>query len=323
MKLLLWLSILLKGGWLVAGFNRMAPLSEPFLTLALGGSVALILGEFAILFWWLYPLECARKGLSLSRGEYLRLRVGLVFETLAPLIAVGLIALAVAYALHGSPNKNAGEWLLMGAMGIAGVALSVLYARRGLILPVRSLRLSEHLLNEVQRMGRELGVQVREVLVLNGTRSRTVNAFALGGRRIAITDYLLANLTEREVLAVLAHEVAHLAQRRRLWRLWWLELGAAGGLVVGLAPLWQLLPAWSNPLLMAMLALGMTMPMLWLRRHHELEADTFAASQYGAEAIRSALLKVATLRGEGDKSARGIHPALRQRLDHLARFAMR
>ncbi|MCS7064755.1 MAG: M48 family metalloprotease [Fimbriimonadales bacterium] len=301
---------------------RSSPPVELQLALALSLGFLLLLGEFALLFWRLYPLERARWGLTLSRSEYLRLRLGLVFETVAPLVAVGLIALAVTCALHGAQRENAGERLLMSFMGVAGVALGVLYARRGLILPVRTSSLAQPLQTEVQRLGRELGVSVRELLVLDGRRARMANAFALGGGRLAITDYLLAHLAEREALAVLAHEVAHLAQRRRLWRLWLLELGAAGGLIVGLAPIWQQLPAWSHLLLMAMLMVGMAAPMVWLRRRHELEADAFAASQYGADTMKSALLKVAALRTAPSRGATGIHPSLQQRLAHLERLAM-
>lgn len=297
----------------------------PFIAypLALFLGFALMLGEFMLLFWRLYPLERARRGLTLSRSEYLRLRVGLVFETAAPAVAAGLLALSAIDVLHGKPGESGGERLLIGIMGVVGVALGVLYTRRGLMLPVRSLSIAQHLQDEVQRMGRELGVQVRELLVLDGTRARMANAFALGNGRIAITDYLLANLNERETLAVLAHEVAHLAQRQRLWRLWLLELGAAVGLLVGLAPLWQRLPAWSHLLLMAALTAGMATPMVWLRRWHELQADTFAASQCGADAMKSALLKVAALRGISSEGVARVHPSLQQRLAHLERFAIR
>ncbi|GBC93909.1 Protease HtpX [bacterium HR15] len=300
-----------------------SPFAISHLAFALCFGFALVLGEFTLLFWWLYPLERVRRGLTLSRGEYLRLRVGLVFEMLAPLLAVALVALAVVSALYHPRGRSAGDPLWMGMMGVAGVALGVIYTRRGLMLPVRSLSLAQPLQEEVQRMGRELGVQVRTLLVLDGARARMANAFALSGGRIAITDYLLASLTEREVLAVLAHEVAHLAQRRRLWRLWLLKLGAASGLLLGLAPFWRRLPAWSHLLLMGTLVGCMAAPMRWLRRQHELEADAFAVSQYGADAMKSALQKVAALHGAPKESKKGIHPSLQQRLARLEQFATR
>jgi len=328
LKGLLWFSLLSKGvvllGW-ASGVvvRRHSAWHEPALVLVLGFGFALLLGEFALLFWCLYPVECAQRGLTVSRGEYLRLRVGLVFERLAPLFAGALVLLAGLYALHPSPRASLGERLLMGMAGIGGIAIGILYARRGLFLPVRSLSLAPHLQQEVQRMGRELGIPVRELLVLDGSRARLANAFALGSGRIAITDYLLMHLTEREALAVLAHEVAHLAQRQRLWRLWMLELGAASGLVLGTASLWVSLPAWLHLMLMAMLVLGMMAPMGWLRRQHELQADAFAASQYGADAIKSALQKVAALRGTAPARFACLHPCLQERLAHLEQLTLR
>jgi len=304
-------------------FSRRASLNEPQLALALGFGFMLVLTEFTLLFWRLYGWERAHRGLTLIPREYLRLRVGLVFDALAPLIAGALILLAVVSAFHAAPGMGAGDRLLMGAIGVAGVALGVLYIRRGQMLPRRALTLAQPLQQEVQRMGRELNVPVRELLVLDGTRVRMANAFALSGGRIAITDYLLSHLTEREALAVLAHEIAHLAQRRRLWRLWLLELGAAWGLMIGTAPLWQRMPAWSHLLLLTTLIAGMAAPMRWLRRRHELQADAFAVSQYGADAMQNALRKVAALRGLPRDGTAGIHPDLQQRLAHLERLTLR
>lgn len=294
----------------------------PILSLAVIGSLLLMLGEFALLFGWLYPVECARCGLTLSLEEYLRLRVGLVFERLAPLFGGMLVLLTVCYALRPPPRASFGEPLLMGLGGVAGVVLGILYARRGLLLPARSLSIAPHFQQEVQRMGRELGIHVRELLVLDGSRARIANAFALGSGRIAITDYLLMHLTEREALAVLAHEVAHLAQRRRLWRLWLLELGASVGLMVGIAPFWSSMPSWLHLIWIAMLVLGMAAPMRWLRRQHELQADAFAASQYGADAIKSALKKVAALQGTAPARFTALHPCLEQRIAHLERLTL-
>ncbi len=317
LKGLLWLSVCLKLGVLLA----FAPRHALEWALALWVGFALVMAEFGWLFWRLYPLERAQRGLALTRGEYLHLRLRLVFEQLAPLMVVGLVGLPVTTLLQGVVTESPLEGLLLGLTGVVGIAIAVLYVRWGLPLPVRALSVGAHLQAEVQRMGRELGVPVRELLVLDGSRARIAGAFALSGGRIAITDYLLANLTEREALAVLAHEVAHLAQRRRLWRLWLLQTGAAVGLMLGTAPLWQAYACWLNLTLLALLLVGMAAPMLWLRQRHELQADTFAVSQYGADAMQSALLKVAMLRGKPPEKS--LHPGLQRRLRALNRFALR
>lgn len=317
LKGLLWLSVCLKLGVLIA----FAPRHALEWALAFWVGFALLMAEFSWLFWRLYPLERAQRGLTLTRQEYLHLRLRLVFEQLAPLMAVGLVGLSVTPLLHGVIARSPLEGLLLRLMGIAGIAIALLYVRWGLPLPVRALSVGAHLEAEVRRMGRELGVTVRALLVLDGSRARIASAFALSGGRIAITDYLLANLTERETLAVLAHEVAHLAQRRRLWRLWLLQIGAASGLMLATAPLWHGYARWLNLTLLALLLVGMMAPMLWLRYRHELQADAFAVSQYGADAMQSALLKVALLRGKPPEKS--LHPGLQRRLRALNRFALR
>jgi Zn-dependent protease with chaperone function len=148
-------------------------------------------------------------------------------------------------------------------------------------------------------------------VVLDGRRVRMANAFALSGGRIAITDYLLAHLEPREVLAVLAHEVAHLAQRRRLVRLWAYLLGAAVGLTIGLAPLWERLPNWVGILLMGLLGFGMSLPLVLMRARNEREADTYAVSEYGTEALRSALIKHGSIIGKPRSRPTDFTPAFR------------
>jgi Zn-dependent protease with chaperone function len=179
-----------------------------------------------------------------------------------------------------------------------------------------------HLLAETQRMGRELGVRVREILVLDGTRLRNANAFALSGGRIAITDYLLASLTELETLAVLAHEVAHLAQRRRLLGLWVKLLSAWIGVAIAFAPWWERLPPWGSLFWVGVLGLGMTLSLVWLRQRHEREADAFAVSQYGVEPLESALRKIAAIHQRpAHTRSDAVHPALAMRLQTLRRHS--
>ncbi len=57
------------------------------------------------------------------------------------------------------------------------------------------------------------GVSVAQLLVLAARDARLMNAFALQGRRVLITDTLLEQLSRREVDSVIAHELAHLRFR--------------------------------------------------------------------------------------------------------------
>ncbi|MFN4032373.1 MAG: M48 family metallopeptidase, partial [Fimbriimonadales bacterium] len=264
----------------------------------------------------------AERDLPASAREYLSARLGMVWDALAPVVAFGLGALTLDYLLSGR-YRTAGVWgaLSVSAMGLVALLSGLSLSRRALPFPTRCAPVRPHLLEEAQRLGRELGVTVREIIVLDGTRLRRANAFALSGGRIALTDYLLASLTEQETLAVIAHEVAHLAQRKRLTRLWLLTLGVSVGIAVVVAPFAERLPAWGLLAWLGLIAFGLTLPMQRLRRLHEREADAFAVSQYGGEALQSALRVIATLhRREPDHSGDAVHPSLAQRLQALQKF---
>lgn len=322
LKRLLWLSIVLKACIGALAYTMGSSLPSPLVAVALVTGAALVLGEFWVIFGWVYPLEKAQRHLHASRGEYLLMRLRLVWETLAPFLAVGLGALAFSDLQSGAYRAGGLGLLSTGALALGAVLIGVAFVRRPTPLPVRSVPVEAHLLAEAQRMGWELGVVVREILVLDGTRLRNANTFALSGGRIAITDYLLANLTELETLAVLAHEVAHLAQRRRLLGLWVKLLGAGIGVAIACAPLWERLPPWGLLLWLGVLGVGMTLPLLWLRQRHEREADAFAVSQYGVEPLESALRKIAAIHQRPTHS-RGdaVHPALAMRLQTLRRHS--
>ena len=322
---LLWLSIGSKGVAWGALYADGVPSAAPLAALGLLLSSGQTLLEFGAIFWRLYPRERAERRLAATQREYLAVRLRPVLDALMPLLAVGLAGLTAHYTLSGA-HRDWGGWgmLTAGAMGLCALLMGLGITRRAAPLPIRTVSVAPSLLAEAKRLGDELGVQAREILVLDGTCTRTANAFALSGGRIALTDYLLAALTEQELHAVLAHEMAHLAQRRRLVRLWALLMGAGVALTLASAPLWERLPRWGLLALLIALALGMLAPMLWLRRRHELEADAFAVSQYGAEPLASALRKLAALHPrESRRSGDALHPSLQERLERLQRFQRR
>lgn len=322
LRRLLWLSIGAKGvlwGMLVA----IAEIPDaPIAALGLLASGGQTLLEFAALLMRLFPRERAERGLTLSRREYLATRLRPVQDALAPLLAGGLASLTAHYTLSGAYQQSGG-WgaVCASVMGLTALLIALGIHRRAAPLPVRTVSLAPSLLAEAKRLGNELGVQVREILVLDGTRTRTANAYALSGGRIALTDYLIAALTERELYAVLAHEVAHLAQRRRLVRVWGLLTGTGIAAMLVSAPFWERLPRWGILALLCALAVGMLAPILYLRRRHEREADAFAVSQYGVEPLESALHKLAQLNPrDTHRSGDALHPTLRERLQHIRRF---
>lgn len=277
--------------------------------------------EWGILLYHLYPLERYARSLQASRADFLQFRIGLIAEQFAPLLAALTGALFVVFLASEHIRQTPYGIYYAIAMGAQVLLLSLFFRKRSLLLAARQAPLPfPNLLQEVQAMGRSLGVQVREIVILDGAKLRVANAFAVGSDRVAITDYLLLELTEQETLAVLAHEVRHLAQRKRAVKLWLLELGAVIALAIAVAP-W--LKAWRLETQLLLLP-----PLLWLalyplnrlRRQNEIDADRFAVSRYGAEPLQSALLKVAQLNQTWGRKRgkRKIHLDLEERLSLIA-----
>jgi Zn-dependent protease with chaperone function len=58
-----------------------------------------------------------------------------------------------------------------------------------------------------------LGVQLQQIYLIPSGKGRMANAFARTGNTIAFTDYLLNQMTKREVNFVVAHELTHLQKK--------------------------------------------------------------------------------------------------------------
>jgi STE24 endopeptidase len=133
--------------------------------------------------------------------------IGLVL-TAGPLT---LLVLA-ADSLPGFPaTAAAGAVLLVVLLTLAGPVVFEPIFNRFRPLPAGPLR------ERVLALAAATGVPVREVLVADASRrTRRVNAYVsgLGGtRRVVIYDTLAETADEREVLLVLAHELAHVRHR--------------------------------------------------------------------------------------------------------------
>ncbi|MFN3689534.1 MAG: hypothetical protein ACK4UU_01260, partial [Fimbriimonadales bacterium] len=126
LKGLLWLSIVMKAGVGVLGFGLGVKMQPPEAAFALMVGAGLTLLEFGLVFWWVYPCEKAHRGVQASLREYLQGRLRLVWDALAPILAVGLGALTLSYTLSGE-YRSQGAWgaLTAGVMGISTLAVGL------------------------------------------------------------------------------------------------------------------------------------------------------------------------------------------------------
>lgn len=269
---------------------------------ALPGLMHVLLSQLA------YPVLRGLRGMEISRVELL----GQVMWTYAALILPLLLAVAGLDAwTRGWLRAAVGLW------GGAGVVFLLASRRR-----MRALRLEPHALTEGELRDRifalaaRAGVSLKQIYLLPALKVRLANALAAVGNIVLLTDYLLENLSRREVDAVVAHELAHLKRRHPLL----LVVVAAALIMVPMmwGPAWRGVAVPLGPLLAILVV-------LLASRRFERSADVLAARLTGdPEALITALVKLASLNllpvhwGKLDEALL-THPSARRRAEALAR----
>jgi STE24 endopeptidase len=172
----------------------------------------------------------------------------------------------------------------------------------------------EGLEEEIRVMMEKAGLKVGKVQQMDASkRSRHSNAYFNGiGRvkRIVLYDTLIKQMSHREIIAVLAHEIGHW-KKGHIWkRLVWAEVGALAGSWISFKILmWPGLPGLlglpadiSLPAKMVILGFVASLALFplgpfsaWRSRCHEREADRYAADLTGRpEDLASALVKMSS-----------------------------
>ena len=169
----------------------------------------------------------------------------------------------------------------------------------------------EGLEDEITLMAERAGLTVSRVMQIDASkRSRHSNAYFTGiGRvkRIVLYDTLIRQMSHKEILAVLAHEIGHW-KKGHIWKQ--LVMTEVGALLASYAAWWLL--GWGGlpgiiglsgssfaaqltilAFLGSMLAFPFTPFSSWLSRRHEWEADRFATELSGQPgALAAALVKL-------------------------------
>lgn len=282
-----------------------------------------------------------RRALGRDFGLSCRMAVALVLLIATYCAIVALVAFLIAY-------RPSYSWLWALAGGALGIALANRYRDggeailRSLNAVTMPLEADHNVHSVVARLAGLAGVPTPRVAV---AATSAPNALAVGLRRasstVVVTQGLLDLLDPRELEAVLAHEIAHLANRdaavmtavsapRVLGEV------VVGGSSSGLGTFW--LVGWPLGLIPLGLGTGLT---LTVSRYREFSADRGSAILTGApEQLMSALVKLA---GHADEiphedlraanafcivsteahalSVFSDHPALKKRLAALAEIA--
>lgn len=165
----------------------------------------------------------------------------------------------------------------------------------------------------------QVKVRVDQLFVMAASDSRLSNAFALQGRQVVLTDTLLAQLSPRQITAVMAHELAHL--RHHHPRLLSLAAVAPNMVVCGLL-------SWTGPWLFTAVGAVSMASFVLLSRHFEYVADREAVRMTNdPEALVTALVVISHANGMPVRWSTwtGLpltHPSVAQRADALVRAGL-
>lgn len=258
------------------------------------------------------------------------------------IIGGGLLALIVfIYQKTGS-----GFWFYAWVVvSVFSIFMAMFYSN--LIVPLfnKQTPLEDgELRDAISDFSKKVGFKLDNIFVIDGSkRSTKANAYFTGlgsKKRIVLYDTLIKDMTTEEIVSVLAHEIGHNKKKH-----------VVQGLIIGLLQtgvvLFILGLLINNPHLSR--ALGVEQPnfhiglvafgvlytpisfftgifMNILSRRNEYQADRFAAENYSAEALASALKKLSVNNLSNLTPHKAYvffhysHPTLLQRLDHLKQF---
>ncbi|MDO8706274.1 MAG: M48 family metallopeptidase [Sulfuricaulis sp.] len=266
-------------------------------------------------------------------------------DMIKKVLLLGLLGAPLAIAVLWLMQETGALWWVYVWLLWSGFTLLLIWAYPALIAPIfnKFTPLKEGSVRErIQSLLERTGFRSRGIFVMDGSRrSAHGNAYFTGfgkTKRIVFFDTLLEHLGEKEIEAVLAHELGHFKRRHVMKRM----LLTFGFSLAGLAILgWLVTQPWfyiglglSQPSTHAALMLFMlTVPVFtfflqpllaWGSRRHEYEADSFAAEQTDAGELVSALVKLyrenaSTLTPDPLHSAfYDSHPPAALRIAHLA-----
>lgn len=232
---------------------------------------------------------------------------GMLLSTL-----IGAPILAAVIWLY---EEFSGRFWLFAWLLVTAVSIFMFMFGTKLILPLfnKLTPLSDgSLKREIAKYCESQGYSLKNLFVMDGSRRSTkANAFFSGmgrSKTIVLFDTLIEKLSEKEIVAVLAHEIGHYKLRHTAamffasniqtlaifallgWSLQYENLST----VLGAQTASFHLSALTFFILLTPLQIFLSLMNNSLSRRNELSADTFAAKTYQRAPMRSALSKIST-----------------------------
>jgi Zn-dependent protease with chaperone function len=251
-------------------------------------------------------------------------------------VSVALLMGAIVGITYGIAVAHAPAHGPARVFTIAAVYVIVVLASNALLAPLWPVALKAHDLDpathrRLMALSDRLHGRIRDIKAFPGRSQRVANALQVGMipglRYVLITDYLLDNMTDDEVDAVVAHEIGHARGNHIIKKLlgilvvWGLLLWATGTAAGGSHN--------SQPgLLVAMIPIGFIVALIVVQGvlgiRLEQKADDAAARDVGSEHLASALGKLSDLNHTRLRTGKAWnlltqHPGLEQRIQRLRR----
>jgi len=312
----------------------------------LGTGTVFILSAFILMGLFGLPMSVYQTFVIENRFGFNKTNPGLfVADMIKKTLLLGILGAPLAIAALWLMQETGALWWVYVWLLWGGFTLLLVWAYPALIAPIfnKFTPLKEGSVRErIQSLLERTGFRSRGIFVMDGSRrSAHGNAYFTGfgkTKRIVFFDTLLEHLGEKEIEAVLAHELGHFKRRHVMKRMVLTFVFSLAGLA---ALGWLIMQPWfytslgmSQPSTHAALMLFMLIgpvftfflqPLLaWGSRRYEYEADSFAAEQTDASELVSALVKLyrenaSTLTPDPLHSAfYDSHPPAALRIAHLA-----
>ncbi|MEO1403452.1 MAG: M48 family metalloprotease [Cyanobacteria bacterium J06635_1] len=249
----------------------------------------------------------------------------LLLQVVISQLALLLPVLCVVFGFSALAN---GQMQLMGVLLIGAIASRLIL--NPMLQKLRDMTphaiTTGELRDRIFALAKPAGVKLNQVYVLPMKRSRMLNAFAVSGGNVMLTDYLIKHLSKAEVDAVMAHEIAHLQYghiRKKVGALVVLSLTT---LVLTSLTFAIFMHGGTWRIIVPVVCFGLSLVCLYtLSRRFEYQADAQAALlTTNPQAMMTGLVKLARLNqiplqwGRWSESWM-THPSIQRRIEALAR----
>ncbi len=221
------------------------------------------------------------------------------------IILGGAIIALLSWIIINVPN-----WWIFGFLFLFGVAVLINVIYPTLIAPIfnKFTPLEDgELKSSIEKMMEDVGLKSDGIFVMDASRrDNRLNAYFGGlgkSKRVVLFDTLLDKLTNKELLAVLGHELGHFSHKD-IWKniammgvLLFVAFFLLGNLPdelffeMGVTPTAGVKLAMMS-LLLSLIGFVFTPIMSFVSRHNEYRADEFGSNMGGKENLVSALIKL-------------------------------